>query len=503
MSIAQIPEGTRVPVLLPPQLDPRTVIPIGTILKEKTLIPQPLEVVVDTRDPNRKIGVQFAPPGSRIPDGVYLPPGTFIPQPVPVGMVLPRHTILPIGSKIPDETSVPYGSIVTEGTEIKEEQILRGVLDTLGNWWKRFRTSRGYLKNIPADTVIPAGTVFPVGSVIRPLTNFVYASSSAFDLSIPEGTVITNDSRNKEINDAKGARLPKEIVIYPMNPQGFMPNPEVYLSPGTVIPKFSNGDYAIIPAGTVIPPLANGAAATIPENKVIQETDKEENNIAKGTRVPAGAKIPPGTIIPEESRIFFDMILYVPKLADGRNALIPANSVIPPGALFPDGLAEINLRIRRGTYIPKTSTKSINITPDTQVSEAFQLQPSGEVKNVIITKGTYIPKTDIPINIPKGTVITADVPWTVVAQSTPTLTERFVDGDGGLKLFVMIHLLLILIALNIAFQTNDLPGIVFAVVLPELYLFLLVQRGHRTLLSPSQLWGTLFSVFVIFILGAV
>jgi len=516
MSIAQIPQGTRVPDLLPPQLNPHTVIPVGTILKETTVIPQPLQVVVDTRDPARKIGVELAPPGSIIPDGVYLPVGTFIPQPVPVGVILPRHTILPMGSKVPDETSIPYGSIVAEGTQISEEQILSGILDSLGNWWKRFRTSRGYMKQIPLGTVIPSGTVFPVGSIIQRKTNFVYTSNASFELSIPQGTVIPNaeELKNtidsaiyKAIQDAKGARLPKEIIICPQDPQQTTSNPRVYLPPGTVIPKFSNGDYAVIPVGTVIPLLANGAAATIPENKVFQLTDREENNVAKGTRVPAGAKIPPGTVIPAGALIPSDVILYVPKLADGRHAIVPPYSVIPPGAIFPEGLAEIDLNIPYGTAIPKSSTKSIHITPDTEVSENFQLQPSGEVKNVVVTKGTYIPKTDMPINIPKGTIITANVPWTVRTPTVASLMDRFFDGNAGLKLFAMIHTLLILVALNIAFQLRDTSGILLAVLLPELYLFTQIRRiaqtGETFLLNAEQIWGALFSVIVIFLLMTV
>ena len=517
MSIAQIPEGTRVPDLLPSGLNPQTVIPMGTILKENTLIPQPLQVVIDTRDPKRKLGVEFAPPGSSIPDGVYLPVGTFIPQPVPVGVILPQHTILPMGSKVPDETSVPYGSIVAEGTQMSEDQIFSGLLDSLGNWWKRFRTSRGYMKHVPLGTVIPSGTVFPVGSIIQRKTNLVYTSASSFELSIPQGTFIPNaeELKNariipntdspmlKELQDAKGARLPKEVIVSPIDPQQATSNPRVYLPPGTIIPKFSNGDYAVIPAGTVIPLLANGAAATIPENQVFQLTDKEENNVAKGTRVPVGAKIPPGTVIPEGAVIPSDVVLYVPKLADGRHAIIPPYSVIPPGAIFPEGLAEINLNIPYGTSIPKSSTTSITITPDTEVSEDFQLQPSGEVKNVI-TKGTYIPKTDIPLNIPKGTIITANVPWTVMAPTVASIKDRFVDGNAGLKLFALIHTLLILVSLSIAFHQRDVSGVVLAILLPELYLFNQIQRAARTgesvFLAPYQVWGALLAVFVIFML---
>lgn len=516
MSIAQIPAGTVVPEMVS-SIDPHTVIPVGTILKEGTLIPEPLNEQIDTRDPKNKTGLHQAPLFSVIPDGVLLPKGTYIPVAVQPGTVFPNRAILPIGSKIPDQTSVPYGSIVAEGTELDESKFM-GVLDKMYGFWKKISSARGILKSIPLGTHIPKDTMFPVQSKIITGTRIVLASTTSFDIAIPHGTVVHNAASLQPfvdedpqlanwlpaLRDARGARLPKNIVVtHPTNEQIAL---SVYLPPGTIIPKFSDGRYAVIPPGTVIPLLANGAAATIPENTIITRTDKEENNVAANTVVPEGAKIPPGTVIPDGAIIPEGVILFVPTLEDGRPTILPPRTHIPAGAIFPAGLVESELCIAYGTHLPKSTTTNVHITPEVEVPENFQLHPSGDVKEIIIQKGTYIPKTDMVLKIPKGTVIPNNVPWTfgqAGLETFQTLGEYLHDTNLLQNVFFILHLFLICYAVQHHVSLSNLgtrqhpanpANLLLAVLFPELYLFLYVFRQGP---HPTVLFWVLFSLFAI------
>jgi carbonic anhydrase/acetyltransferase-like protein (isoleucine patch superfamily) len=368
------------------------------------------------------------------------------------------------------------------------------------------------IKHIPLGTHIPKDTVFPVQSIIVAGTRIEYTSDNAFELAIPLGTVIY-DVKSLDVvkPELKGrnsaARLPKSLVLtHPTNEQVAQ---AVYLPPGTVIPKFSNGEYAVIPPGTVIPLLANGAASTIPENAIITRTEKEENFIAANTVVPEGAKIPPGTVIPEGAQIPEGVVLYIPKLEDGRSAVIPPLTHIPVGAIFPEMFADKEINIPYGTTIPKSTTKTIRITPEVEVPENFQLQPSGDVKDIIVQKGTYIPKTDMLLNIPKGTVIPNNVPWTIRQtglQTIQTFKEYLQDTQIPLKLFLAIHFFLMLYALQHVLTT---PGIsrsfahlLVALFFPELYLFILFYQSRKveqpmTGIGRVQFWAAILLVMLL------
>lgn len=511
MSIAQIPAGTILsgkdvpydtPIVIPPQ----------AIVRAGTLIPAPLTTEIDTRDPNNRKGVDKAPQGSTIPDGVFLPVGTFIPQQVPDGTILPQRTILPFGSTIPDKTVVPFGALVAEGTEIKQEQV--GFFGKLWNWARSVVTDVNAHIHVPLGTRIEKGTVFPLGSVIVRGTRLQPTESNQ-SILVPPYTIVYGleelakipgiaSSRMALAQKKNGAALPEEVVVTNVVPER---TNELVLPEGTVIPKFDDGQYAIILPGTVVPALANGDPSEIPENARIAEQKTEQNRVAQGTVVPAGAKIPPGTIIPPGGVFPDGMILFVPRLNNGNPAYVPPYTHIPVGAQFPESLAGTNMNIPAGTAIP-SHTGKLQIGPEVEVPENFKFTKS-IIENISVTPGTYIPRTDLPVNIPKGTIITSNTAWQSSDQTgTPaTFAAKLftvLRSDKYIKLMAMyIHVLLMLLAYYLAStrrqaQRAGIGEVLFALLIPELYLAIRIRDVHRTF--PSNAYY-LVALFVLIMVG--
>jgi hypothetical protein len=195
--------------------------------------------------------------------------------------------------------------------------------------------------------------------------------------------------------------------------------------------------------------------------------------------------------------------VFLPKRADSAPIIVPPGTHIPVGAIISEKLGGTELNIPVGTYIPESSLSKINITPDMNVPEEFQLHPSGEVKNVRVPKGTYIPKTDLPINIPEGTVIPADAQWVIAEKesyynaATHNLTNARMLGTY----FAVIHLFLTVYALTIAFQEYaNVLGIAAALVVPEIYLLVMYRRNPTAVASSGRLVNLLiFMLLVIFL----
>ena len=522
MSVAQIPKGTVVPSVLLQKIDPRTVIPTGTILKENTVVSAPLKGEVDTRDPANKKGTEFIPPNSTIPDGVYLPKGTFIPQSVPVGTILPDRTILPRGAKVMDKTSAPYGSIVADGTVIYEKDVL-SQWSQFTDYLSKFVGQRGVMKHIPLGTRIPLDTAFPVGSTIVPGTR-IQKTGESMEISVPQGTQVLNSEALQAleskliqklkgdnliiapllaaVRDNKGARLPQKPVI--MNKLSTDSMDTLILLPGVVIPKFSNGDYAVLEGTVSIPLLANGSPSVIPADFVSETfTTKEENNIAKGTIVPKGCRIPPGTVIPPGSYIPPGTILYLPKRDDSAPNIVPPMTYLPVGTILSEKLGGTELNIPYGTYLPQGQVQGINITPDVVVPENFQLHPSGMVKNVRVEQGTYIPRTDMSINIPQGTSIPKEAPWVVVERENylSALRHSLTDASTLTRMFSLIHVFLTVYALSVAFQEYaNVLGIAAALLFPEAYLLIMYTRNPRAVVSDARLINLLIFMLVVTLL---
>jgi hypothetical protein len=531
MSIAQIPSGTIVPTPITTLIDRRTVIPVGAILKENTIVSEPLKGEIDFRDPKNKKGVSFVPPNSTIPDGVFLPKGTFIPQAVPVGTILPDRTILPRGSKIQDSTIVPYGSIVADGTLILEKDVSGSTWDQVVAYTRKlFGYQSNTKRHIPMGTYIPLEAVFPVGSVILEGTRI--QKNESVKMSVPQGTrILNNDALLKRVKGSslfgrlfttqkdytdkaavilsavvnnKGARLPEKPIVTTIN--NYFPDAiEALLLPlGVVIPKFSDGRYATLVGDVCVPLLENGSPSEIPvEFSTDKPTEKEENNIAKGTFVPKGCSIPPGTVIPRGAYFPPDTIVYLPKRADSAPILVPPCTHIPVGAIISEKLSGTDLNIPYGTYIPESSTSKINIVPEMNVPDEFQLHPAGEVKNVHVAKGTYIPKTDLPINIPQGTIIPAEAEWVVADKESyyNTASNNIVSARMLGVYFGVIHLFLTVYALSIAFQEyGNVLGITAALVVPEIYLLVMYHRNPRAVASDARLVNLLIFMLVVILL---
>jgi len=519
MSVAQIPEGTVVPSVLLQRIDRRTVIPTGTILKENTVVSAPLKEEVDTRDSANKKGMKFVPPNSTIPDGVYLPKGTFIPQSVPEGTILPDRTILPRGAKVVDKTSVPYGSIVVDGTVIYEKDVL-SQWSQFTDYLSKLVGQRGVVKHIPLGTRIPLDAAFPVGSTIVQGTRI--QKTGDMEISVPQGTQVLNSDALKAleskliqklkeykldiapviaaVRDNKGARLPQKPVI--RNVRDMIDT--LILLPGVVIPKFPNGDYAVLEGMVSIPLLANGSPSVIPADFVSEtSTTKEENNIAKGTIVPKGCRIPPGTVIPPGSYIPPGTILYLPKRDDSAPNIVPPMTYLPVGTILDEKLGGTGLNIPYGTYLPQGQVQDINITSDVIVPEYFELHPSGMVKNVRVEQGTYIPRTDMSINIPQGTVIPKEAQWVIEERENYLSALRHSLTDAGTlsRMFGLIHLFLTVYALSIAFQEYaNVLGIAAALLFPEVYLLVVYARNPRALVSDARLINLLIFMLIVILL---
>lgn len=525
MSVAQIPTGTIVPAVQDnaTAIDPRTVIPVGTILKENTVVSAPLQGTVDTRDPKNKQGLQFVPANSSIPDGVYLPKGTFIPHAVPVGSVLPDRTILPQFSIIPEKTSVPYGSIVVKGTKILESEIF-GVLDQAMSAVYGLMGSRGIMKHIPLGTNIPENAIFPVGSVIPEFTNIRKAETVT--VSIPQGTCIYNadyleqnvssslgPSELKDnmkavvasLRENKGARLPREpIVRNAIDPLRLQ---VLVLPVGVVIPKFSDGKYAKLQGKVTIPLLADGNPSVIPDGFVSETpTEKEENKIAKGTVVPKGCLVPPGTVIPPGAFIPPDTVLYLPKREDNAAIVVPPLSHIPEGTFLSEKFGGTDLNIPEGTYIPESTVSEINIFGAVLVPKEFKLHKKGVVKNVVIPFGTYIPKTDLALNIPVETWIPMNAPWSVQGPESywHAVRQSLMSAWTLQMFFAVIHLFLTVYAVSVAFEERaNVLGIAAALIAPEFYLLFMYYRNPRLVTSDTRIINLLiFTLLVILLWSA-
>lgn len=520
MSTAQIPTGTIVPAVQdkPIIIDSRTVIPVGAILKENTIVTAPLEGTVDTRDTNNKKGLQFVPPNSIIPDGVYLPKGTFIPQAVPVGSILPSRAIIPQFSVIPEKTSVPYGSIVVSGTKILEKDIF-GLLDQGRDLFYKLTGSRGLIKHVPLGTVVPEGAAFPANSIIPEFTNL---QGDNVSVTIPLGTRIYNADfleRNmpslgpeelresmkavlKSVRENNGARLPDQpIVTNAVDPSRLQ---FLVLPAGVVVPKFSDGKFAKLQGKVTIPLLQDGNPSEIPDGFVSETpTDKEENKIARGTVVPKGCLVPPGTVIPPGAYIPPDTILFLSKRDDNAPIVVPPLSHIPEGTSLSKSFGGTNLNIPEGTYIPESSAPKIKIVPGLIVPKNFKLNPSGIVQNIRIPMGTYIPKTDLPLNIPDGTIIPADVPWTVQVRESylQSLKETLVSAETLGLYFAVIHLFLTVYAVSVAFQeTANVLGIAAALIAPEIYLLVMYYRTPRVVASDARVVNLLIFILIVILL---
>jgi hypothetical protein len=129
-----------------------------------------------------------------------------------------------------------------------------------------------------------------------------------------------------------------------------------------------------------------------------------------------------------------------------------------------------------------------------------------------------IPKTDMPINIPKGTLITSNTAWQLESPPAAAPPLSFVarvanvtQKVGYIKMMlVYLHVILVLVAFSLATslaQPEDSGfsrsfNVLFAVALPEVYLAVHTKEISRKFPLGNSLF-TLVGLFVLFALMTV